>query len=82
MDEVTKELIAIGASVAVNCRPCLAFHWRKGKAAGITQDQALAAAEVGMMVNRGAANETKAYVGEEITGERADQAAREGCGCG
>jgi len=26
MDEKTKELIAIGASVGAHCQPCLAWH--------------------------------------------------------
>ncbi len=82
MDDHSKELIAIGASAAVNCRPCLEFHWREGRAAGITEDQALAAAEVGLMVARGAAAKTKGYVGEVITGERADEGKAQGCGCG
>jgi len=84
MNEHTKELIAIGASAAVNCRPCLEYHWTKGKAVGISTEQALEAAEVGLMVNRGAAAKTKGYVHEVITGAREEEQTVEsaGCGCG
>ena len=31
MDEKTKELIAIGASVSAHCQPCLTYHVAKAK---------------------------------------------------
>ena len=84
MDEYAKELVAIGAAAAVNCRPCLEYHWRKGRQAGVTITEALHAAEVGLSVNRGAAAQTKGYVSEVISGdERPEEAGQEsGCGCG
>jgi len=84
MNDYLKELIAIGASAAVNCRPCLEYHWSQGKEAGITIKEALEAAEVGLMVNRGAAAKTKGYVSEVLTGESGQEQSAEsgGCGCG
>ena len=83
MNQHTKELIAIGASAAVNCRPCLEYHWSQGREAGVPVKEALAAAEVGLMVNRGAAAKTKTYVSEVLTDEsgQARTAQDDGCDC-
>jgi AhpD family alkylhydroperoxidase len=34
LDEVTAELVAIGAAVGANCEPCLKSHYRKARKAG------------------------------------------------
>ena len=82
MNDYRKELIAIGASAAVNCRPCLEYHWSQGREAGITIKEALEAAEVGLMVNRGAAAKTKEYVSEVLADESGQQQTAKGSGCG
>lgn len=64
MDERTKELVAVGASVAANCHPCLKYHLSKCDELGVPRQEAQAAAEVGMMVNRGAAKKTRAFSAE------------------
>jgi AhpD family alkylhydroperoxidase len=38
MDERTRELVAIGASVAGLCQPCLRHHLLKAKELGISED--------------------------------------------
>ena len=37
MEEKTKELIAIGASVGAHCQPCLSYHVNKAKELGIEE---------------------------------------------
>ncbi len=64
MDKQTKELVAIGASVAANCYPCMKHHLAKCEELGVGQADIQTAAEVGMMVNRGAANHTRKFVNE------------------
>ncbi len=64
MDEQTKELVAIGASVAANCYPCMKHHLAKCRDLGADGLEIRAAAEVGMMVNRGAASNTRKFVAE------------------
>lgn len=82
MDERFKELIAIGASAAVNCHPCLNYHLAECDRLGIDREDVRAAAEVGMMVNHGAATRTRAYV-QTLLGERESTSGGEsGCGCG
>lgn len=54
MNEQTKELIAIGASLAGHCQPCLTYHVAKAKEAGLSEADIRAAMEVGRMVEQGA----------------------------
>ena len=81
MDERTKELIAIGASAAVNCQPCTRFHLDKCDELGIAREEVAAAAKVGQTVNRGAAGATREFVAD-LLGEDAPKAALvSGVGC-
>jgi AhpD family alkylhydroperoxidase len=56
LDIKTAELIALGASVAANCHPCLQTHINKALQAGLTEQEIKAAIEVGRTVRSGAAN--------------------------
>ncbi len=82
MDERTKELIAIGASAAVNCHPCMRHHLALCDELGIARDEVSAAIEVGLAVGRGAARKTREFVAELLAAEGAPgepQAAAGGC---
>ncbi len=57
MNHETKELIAIGASVACNCHPCVNFHTDKARKMGIGENDINMAVEVGKMVRTGAAGQ-------------------------
>ncbi|MDH3200115.1 MAG: carboxymuconolactone decarboxylase family protein [Myxococcales bacterium] len=85
MDEQIKALVAIGASAAVNCRPCLQHHLETCDRLGIDRADVQTAVEVGLMVARGAASKTSGYV-EEIIGNGNQAASKNqkrdsGCGC-
>ncbi|MCL2337190.1 MAG: carboxymuconolactone decarboxylase family protein [Firmicutes bacterium] len=54
-DSKTAELIAIGASVAANCLPCLQTHKQNALAAGLTEQEITEAINVGKVVRAGAA---------------------------
>ena len=54
MDEKTKELIAIGASIAGHCQPCLSYHVSKAKVLGLEEAEIREAINVGQMVEKGA----------------------------
>ena len=56
LDIKTVELIALGASVAANCHPCLQTHLQKALQAGVTEQEIKDAIEVGRTVRTGAAN--------------------------
>ncbi len=70
MDEQMKELVAIGASAAANCHPCLDHHLAKCDELGIDREEVIAAVKVGLMVNRGAEDAIRKKA-REILGEAA-----------
>ncbi|MCP4608069.1 MAG: carboxymuconolactone decarboxylase family protein [Planctomycetes bacterium] len=57
LDNKTKELIAVGASVSCNCHPCVKFHLDKAGKLGIEPEAIKEALKVGMMVRTGAAGQ-------------------------
>ena len=68
LDAKMKELIAIGASVACNCQPCVKFHWDKAKELNIEPELIKQAIEVGKMVRKGAASQMDELI-EDISKE-------------
>lgn len=81
MDERMKELIAIGASAAVNCHPCLQHHLAECDRLGLDRKEVKDAADVGMMVSRGAAARTQAYLPTLLGDSGTAQGGLGGCGC-
>ncbi len=53
MDEQTKELVAIGASVAANCYPCMKHHLAKCEDLGVVGAEIRTAVAVSMISRRG-----------------------------
>lgn len=45
-----EELVSIGAAIAANCEPCLTYHVRKAREAGVTDRQLRAAVAVAQAV--------------------------------
>lgn len=70
MDERMKELVAMGASAAANCHPCMDYHLSKCDELGIDREEVSAAVKVGLMVNRGAENAIRKKA-RELLGESA-----------
>ena len=66
VDVKTKELIAIGASVSANCRPCVKFHLDKAKKLKIAPEDIQVALQVGTMVRGGAAGQMDQMLSEII----------------
>lgn len=66
MDTKLKELIAIGASVAAHCQPCLKYHVAKAKEAGAVGEDIRQAIAVGKMVSKGAGENMDVYIVETI----------------
>ena len=56
IDGCIRELIAVGASVAANCQPCLEYHVGKATEEGACAQEIAEAIEVGKTVRRGAAS--------------------------
>jgi AhpD family alkylhydroperoxidase len=55
IDNKTKELIAVGASITANCQPCLQFHKNKALEFGADAGEIVEAIEMGKQVRKGAA---------------------------
>lgn len=66
MDEKTKELIAIGASVGAHCQPCLTWHIAKARELGIDDEAISAAIETGHMVEKGAMSAMRKFSDEAL----------------
>jgi AhpD family alkylhydroperoxidase len=50
LDEKSKELVALGASLAGNCFPCLRYHYKKCRELGIAVDDMRDALEMARTV--------------------------------
>lgn len=50
LDDKTKELVAIAASVAGGCEPCLKFHFLQAKKAACSKDEIKEAIEIAKMI--------------------------------
>ena len=68
LDEKTKELIALGASVSCNCHPCVKFHVDRAGKLGIEPKEIEEALKVGIMVRTGAAGQMDKLL-TEVYGE-------------
>lgn len=66
MDERTKELIAIGASVGAHCQPCLTYHVEKARDMGISEEEIRAAIDTGHMVEKGAMSAMRKFSAEVL----------------
>jgi len=66
MDEKTKELIAIGASVTAHCQPCITFHVKKAQELGVSAEMIKEAIEVGQTVEKGSASAMRDFIQERL----------------
>ncbi len=81
MDNKTKELIAVGASISANCHPCIKYHLSKAQELGLSEQEIVQAVAVGKMVRKGAAGEMDKLLLEIVAGiQAAPGASEQGCG--
>ena len=64
LNDRIRELIAVGASVAANCRPCLQMHVEKARTFGAGPEEVAAAIEIGNRVNKGAADKMETFAAD------------------
>lgn len=82
MDNRTKELIAVGASITANCQPCLQYHVTKALENEASQTEIMEAIEVGTMVRKGAASKMDKFaltLNQSVPSSTV--VSNEGCGC-
>jgi len=56
MNEKISVLVAIGASVTANCKPCLEFHAKKAREVGLKEEEIQQAVDIGLMVKKGSSD--------------------------
>lgn len=76
-DEV-RELVAIGASIAANCEPCLKYHVIEAGKMGISVDDMRMAVNMALAVKESPAKSIR-NLSEKFLGEH--ESADCGCGC-
>ena len=69
MDMRIRELIAIGAAITANCKPCVEYHATKAREHGATDDEIVAAIDVGKMVRKGAASQIDEFIPAVLAGD-------------
>jgi AhpD family alkylhydroperoxidase len=80
MDVRIEELIAIGASITANCKPCIEYHVAKARENGASDQEISEAVAVGKMVRRGAASKMDQFTSAVLAGADTSEKASEG-GC-
>jgi AhpD family alkylhydroperoxidase len=82
LDDRTRKLIAVGASVACNCHPCLDYHLGQAQSMGIEATLIEEAIDAGKAVRAGAASSMD-RLASRLTGRKGEalQAACSGAGC-
>jgi len=64
LNDKTRSLIAVGASIAANCQPCLNHHVAKAQENGLNKQEVAEAIDVGKAVRSGAAGSMDKLVAE------------------
>ena len=82
LDERMMRLIAVGASIAANCQPCLQTNAAKALESGASEQEIAEAIWVGTMVRRGAASKMDKYAASlNQAVPLAESLSDEGCKC-
>ncbi|MEW6406175.1 MAG: carboxymuconolactone decarboxylase family protein [Chloroflexota bacterium] len=82
LDDHTRALIAVGASVAANCQPCLKSTVAMALESGADNEELEEAVEVGKRVRRGAASKMDDFAASLTQPDPLAAApANGGCGC-
>ena len=61
LPENIKEMIAVGISAAINCRPCLDYHIPAALKAGVSEKEISDAVSLARMIVRNASSFTQQY---------------------
>jgi len=82
LDERTRTLIAVGASITANCQPCLQSTITMALESGADEQEIAEAVEVGRMVRKGAASKMDKFASSlNQTIPLPAGSSNGGCGC-
>lgn len=79
LDERTRELVAIGASITANCQPCLEYHVAKARELGVDDVDIAEAVKAAQQVRRGASAKMDRFA-QHMTGSN-EAVPAAGCEC-
>lgn len=83
LDDRTLRLIAVGASISVNCQPCLEANVAKALENGADEQEIADSIEVGKMVRKGAASKMDKFISLTYCAASSSvNATKNECGCG
>jgi AhpD family alkylhydroperoxidase len=80
LDNRTRSLIAVGASITANCQSCLQINVTKALESGADEQEIVEAMEVGKMVRQGAASTMDKFA-LSLGYVASAHATEGGCGC-
>ena len=82
LDLLTANLVAVGASIAANCQPCLEINVRRALKCGASPQDVADAVELGRKVRMGAASKTDRFAaGLDIPGSASSAILNANCDC-
>jgi AhpD family alkylhydroperoxidase len=81
LDDRITRLIAVGASVAANCQPCLEHNLSKALENGADSQQIAEAIKIGKMVRQGAAGKMDEFLQNLNAAFVSSGVSDGGCGC-
>lgn len=70
IDTKTKELVALGSSIAANCQPCLKYHLKIAKDSGVTEEEIKDAIEIARFVKSKSAIVMDEFTEEIFSGSK------------
>lgn len=85
LSERDKELVAIGAAVASNCIPCITYHIKQSKKAGLNDEQIREAVALSQKIREIPATQVVktalAHIEREVQSDGNDAPDCDGCSC-
>ena len=81
LDKRIKALIAVGASIAANCQPCLASTKKMALACGADPQELDEAIQIGKRVRQGAASKMDSFSAGPKQADDSAPTPPGGCGC-
>jgi AhpD family alkylhydroperoxidase len=79
MDDKTRELIAVGASVTAHCQPCVTYHIGKAREMGIDDQEIREAVAVGHKVEKGSMSAMRDFTERSLNSPTQDNQDNSAC---
>ena len=70
MDEKTRELVGIAASVAGHCRPCFIYHFKQAKKLGVTMGDINETVEFANRISTAGDKSMFEFVSKQLKGKK------------